>query len=109
MPHYFQPALTRYACTLLSANHRELYVVHKQALALDRSQVMVVRAVQGAFCARANVSKVGVCNTDAETVVSVAREPLLEMEEYHQVREEVDRGRLACVGGENCMSLHSSA
>jgi hypothetical protein len=64
----------------------DIYQVHRQALAADHSQVMVVRAVQGAFCSRENTTKTGVCATTPKNVVNVMHEPLVNLEYYHQVR-----------------------
>ncbi len=55
-------------CTVLSAStaadalRSDINLVARQALAMDRSQLIAVRAMMGAYCERPNVTaKVSVC------------------------------------------------
>eukprot|EP00198_Chlamydomonas_reinhardtii_P005487 XP_001694823.1 predicted protein [Chlamydomonas reinhardtii] len=46
----------------IKSEHHDVNLVHRQALAMDRSQLIAVRAMMGAFCERPNVTlKVSVC------------------------------------------------
>ncbi|KAG2487340.1 hypothetical protein HYH03_014056 [Edaphochlamys debaryana] len=76
-----------YVCVtqLIKVEHDHVYDVHRQALAMDRCQLLTARAMTGAFCARANVTeKVGVCASSTNyTVTRIAINANL-MEENHQ-------------------------
>ncbi|KAG2497902.1 hypothetical protein HYH03_004167 [Edaphochlamys debaryana] len=61
-----------------------IYRVQRQALAMDRSQLIVVRAMRGAFCERANVSKVAACADKLDITLSKLRENIELMEQHHQ-------------------------
>lgn len=38
------------------APHRDVYLVQRQALAMDRAQLLVVRVLIGTYCERANIT-----------------------------------------------------
>ncbi|EFJ48000.1 hypothetical protein VOLCADRAFT_91579 [Volvox carteri f. nagariensis] len=62
-----------------------IYAVHGQALAMDRSQLIVVRTVLGTFCERANVTeRVAGCAYSLQTSLNKLQTNALLMEQYHQ-------------------------
>ncbi|GLI61938.1 hypothetical protein VaNZ11_004468 [Volvox africanus] len=70
---------------LISEQYHEIKLVHRQALAMDRSQLIAVRAMMGAFCERANVTaKVSVCANSLNFTMNKLRENVNLMESHHQ-------------------------
>ncbi|KAG2482499.1 hypothetical protein HYH03_018574 [Edaphochlamys debaryana] len=70
---------------LTAAEHRNVYLVHRQAMAMDRSQLIVVRAILGTFCERANVTaKVSVCSNPLSFTMEKLYTNIALMEQYHQ-------------------------
>ncbi|GIL56338.1 hypothetical protein Vafri_11716 [Volvox africanus] len=71
--------------SLIKKQYANVYSVHRQALAMDRSQLVVVRTVLGTYCERANVTeKVAGCIYTLNTSVSRLTKNLLQMEANHQ-------------------------
>lgn len=52
---------------------------------VDLLQVLVVRPVQAAFCSRANITKMGICDTTPEIISSLLARTVENIEFYHQV------------------------
>ncbi|GIL75466.1 hypothetical protein Vretifemale_5250, partial [Volvox reticuliferus] len=70
---------------LISEQYHDINLVHRQALAMDRSQLIAVRAMMGAFCERANVTdKVSVCANSLNFTMNKLRENVNLMEKHHQ-------------------------
>ncbi|GIL88290.1 hypothetical protein Vretifemale_16221 [Volvox reticuliferus] len=71
--------------SLIKKQYANVYAVHRQALVMDRSQLVVVRTVLGTYCERANVTeKVAGCIYTLNTSISRLVKNLLQMEGYHQ-------------------------
>ncbi|GLC73343.1 hypothetical protein PLESTF_001365300 [Pleodorina starrii] len=71
--------------SLIAEQHHEVNLVHRQALAMDRSQLIAVRAMMGAFCERPNVTaKVSVCANSLNFTLHKLRENVDLMEKHHQ-------------------------
>ncbi|GLI60701.1 hypothetical protein VaNZ11_002794 [Volvox africanus] len=71
--------------SLIKTEHKYVYSVHRQAMAMDRSQLIIVRSVAGAFCERENVTeKVSVCGNSLNYTLGKMRTNIALMEEYHQ-------------------------
>ncbi|KAG2494774.1 hypothetical protein HYH03_007018 [Edaphochlamys debaryana] len=71
--------------SLTAAEHSNVYLVHRQAMAMDRSQLILVRVVLGTFCERANVTaKVSVCANPLNYTLARLHTNIQLMEEYHQ-------------------------
>ncbi|KAG2493141.1 hypothetical protein HYH03_008565 [Edaphochlamys debaryana] len=70
---------------LTKAEHTNVYLVHRQAMAMDRSQLILVRAMLGTFCERDNVTaKVSACANPLSFVLGKLETNIKLMEEYHQ-------------------------
>ncbi|KAG2443480.1 hypothetical protein HXX76_001833 [Chlamydomonas incerta] len=68
----------------MSMEHHDINLVARQALAMDRSQLIAVRAMMGAFCERPNVTaKVSVCANSLEFTLEKLRTNINLMEEHH--------------------------
>ncbi|EFJ47903.1 hypothetical protein VOLCADRAFT_104960 [Volvox carteri f. nagariensis] len=71
--------------SMIKTEHDYVYSVHRQAMAMDRSQLIIVRSVAGAFCERANVTeKVSVCANSLSFTLDKLKTNIARMEEYHQ-------------------------
>ncbi|GIL50772.1 hypothetical protein Vafri_6912 [Volvox africanus] len=71
--------------SLIKTEHNYVYSVHRQAMAMDRSQLIIVRSVAGAFCERENVTeKVSVCANSLNYTLGKLKTNIALMEEYHQ-------------------------
>ncbi|KAG2441028.1 hypothetical protein HXX76_003881 [Chlamydomonas incerta] len=69
----------------IDSEYHDVQLVYRQSLAMDRSQLIVVRAMMGAYCARENVTaKVGVCANTMDFTVGKITENILFMESHHQ-------------------------
>ncbi|KAG2497251.1 hypothetical protein HYH03_004835 [Edaphochlamys debaryana] len=69
----------------VKAEYHEITLVERQALAMDRSQLIVVRAMMGAFCERPNVTaKVSVCANSLDFTLAKLTENIRLMELHHQ-------------------------
>ncbi|GLC68270.1 hypothetical protein PLESTF_000670100 [Pleodorina starrii] len=68
---------------LIKKEHDNVYSVHRQAMAMDRSQLIVVRSIAGAFCERANVTKTSVCANTLNFTLTKLQTNIHLMEEYH--------------------------
>ncbi|KAG2497227.1 hypothetical protein HYH03_004816 [Edaphochlamys debaryana] len=69
----------------VKAEHHEITLVERQALAMDRSQLVVVRAMMGAFCERPNVTaRVSVCANSLDFTIARLAENIRLMELHHQ-------------------------
>ncbi|KAG2486668.1 hypothetical protein HYH03_014723 [Edaphochlamys debaryana] len=71
--------------SLISNEHDNIYLVHEQAMAMDRSQLIAVRGIFGTFCQRANVTaKVSACANSLEYIMEKLYTNVALMEKYHQ-------------------------
>ncbi|GIM04910.1 hypothetical protein Vretimale_9369 [Volvox reticuliferus] len=71
--------------SLIKTEHNYVYSVHRQAMAMDRSQLIIVRSVAGAFCERENVTeKVSVCANSLNYTLGKMKINIALMEQYHQ-------------------------
>ncbi|PNW79070.1 hypothetical protein CHLRE_09g399663v5 [Chlamydomonas reinhardtii] len=69
----------------IKSEHHDVNLVHRQALAMDRSQLIAVRAMMGAFCERPNVTlKVSVCANTLNYTIGKLQENIALMEAHHQ-------------------------
>ncbi|KAG2434419.1 hypothetical protein HYH02_012249 [Chlamydomonas schloesseri] len=69
----------------IKSEHHDVNLVHRQALAMDRSQLIAVRAMMGAYCERPNVTaKVSVCANSLNYTVGKLKENIALMEQHHQ-------------------------
>ncbi|KAG2486663.1 hypothetical protein HYH03_014719 [Edaphochlamys debaryana] len=70
---------------IAKVEHTNVNMVHRQAMAMDRSQLVLVRTVLGTFCERANVTaKVSVCANSMNFTMGKLMTNVQLMEEYHQ-------------------------
>ncbi|GFR46145.1 hypothetical protein Agub_g7671, partial [Astrephomene gubernaculifera] len=69
---------------LIKKQHDNVYVVFRQAMAMDRCQLVLVRTLLGAFCERDNVSAVSICSRNLNYTMSRLQLNIGLMEEYHQ-------------------------
>ncbi len=53
-----QPCPPYLACSIITEEHTNVYMVHRQAMAMDRGQLVIVRAMMGAFCEQPGIAKV---------------------------------------------------
>ncbi|KAG2443202.1 hypothetical protein HYH02_009279 [Chlamydomonas schloesseri] len=68
----------------MSMEHHDINLVARQALAMDRSQLIAVRAMMGAYCERPNVTaKVSVCANSLNFTLEKLRTNIDLMEEHH--------------------------
>nr|ACF39778.1 PAS domain sensory protein FXL1 [Chlamydomonas reinhardtii] len=68
----------------MSTEHHDINLVARQALAMDRSQLIAVRAMMGAYCERPNVTaKVSVCANSLNFTLEKLRTNINLMEEHH--------------------------
>ncbi|KAG2423934.1 hypothetical protein HXX76_014875 [Chlamydomonas incerta] len=69
----------------IKSEHHDVNLVHRQALAMDRSQLIAVRAMMGAYCERPNVTlKVSVCANNLNYTIGKLKENIALMEQHHQ-------------------------
>ncbi|KAG2432252.1 hypothetical protein HXX76_009170 [Chlamydomonas incerta] len=65
--------------------HDGVYLVHRQALAMDRAQLLVVRVLIGTYCERANMTdRTSACTPPLATHIASMKTSVAQMEEYHQ-------------------------
>ncbi|PNW74156.1 hypothetical protein CHLRE_13g587550v5 [Chlamydomonas reinhardtii] len=68
----------------ISMEHHDINLVARQALAMDRSQLIAVRAMMGAYCERPNVTeKVSVCANTLNWTLGRLRDNIALMESHH--------------------------
>ncbi|KAG2450421.1 hypothetical protein HYH02_004923 [Chlamydomonas schloesseri] len=68
----------------IQSEYYDVQLVYRQSLAMDRSQLIVVRAMMGAYCERENVTaKVGVCANSLNFTAGKIEENILFMESHH--------------------------
>ncbi|KAG2423294.1 hypothetical protein HXX76_015443 [Chlamydomonas incerta] len=71
--------------TALVSQHEHVYMVHRQALAMDRAQLLSSRVMMGAFCERPNITaKVSACVNTMNYTVGKIIENIGMMETFHQ-------------------------
>ncbi|GIL74348.1 hypothetical protein Vretifemale_4277, partial [Volvox reticuliferus] len=82
--------LTHIACyvvvtKVVSREHTGVYMVHRQARAMDRTSLLVVRILIGTFCERANnTDKVSACTPPLSTHLANMVASIKTLEEDHQ-------------------------
>ncbi|KAG2446966.1 hypothetical protein HYH02_008120 [Chlamydomonas schloesseri] len=65
--------------------HDGIYLVHRQALAMDRAQLLVVRVLIGTFCERPNITdRVSACTPPLSTHIASMKASIAQQEQYHQ-------------------------
>ncbi|GFR42354.1 hypothetical protein Agub_g3049, partial [Astrephomene gubernaculifera] len=70
---------------LIEKQHTNVYVVHRQALAMDRSQLVVWRIMMGPYCERKNVTaKVSACANTMNYTLGKLADNIALLEQYHQ-------------------------
>ncbi|KAG2486667.1 hypothetical protein HYH03_014722 [Edaphochlamys debaryana] len=70
---------------LIGKEHDNIYLVHKQAMAMDRSQLIVVRTIFSTFCLRPNVTaKVSACGNSLDYNMGKLVTNIQLQEQYHQ-------------------------
>ncbi|KAG2443479.1 hypothetical protein HXX76_001832 [Chlamydomonas incerta] len=67
----------------IKAEDHDIQLVARQALCMDRSQLIAVRAMMGAYCERPNVTKVSVCSNTLNFTLEKLRENIDYMEKHH--------------------------
>ncbi|KAG2447634.1 hypothetical protein HYH02_007552 [Chlamydomonas schloesseri] len=69
----------------LVSQHEHVYMVHRQALAMDRAQLLSSRVMMGAFCERPNITaKVSACVNTMNYTVGKIIDNIGMMETFHQ-------------------------
>ncbi|KAG2443224.1 hypothetical protein HYH02_009297 [Chlamydomonas schloesseri] len=69
----------------IGMEHHDINLVARQALAMDRSQLIAVRAMMGAYCERPNITeKVSVCANSLNFTLGKLKENIALMESHHQ-------------------------
>ncbi|GFR45040.1 hypothetical protein Agub_g6410 [Astrephomene gubernaculifera] len=82
--------LTHIACYVVVTNiitneHSNVYLVYRQAMAMDRAELIVVRVLIGTFCERANVTaKVSACTPPLSTHIKNMVASITTLEQNHQ-------------------------
>ncbi|PNW76743.1 hypothetical protein CHLRE_11g469500v5 [Chlamydomonas reinhardtii] len=65
--------------------HDGIYLVHRQAMAMDRAQLLVVRVLIGTYCERANMTdRSSACTPPLSTHIASMKTSIAQQEEYHQ-------------------------
>ncbi|KAG2443203.1 hypothetical protein HYH02_009280 [Chlamydomonas schloesseri] len=67
----------------IKSEDHDVQLVARQALCMDRSQLIAVRAMMGAYCERPNVTKVSVCSNSLNYTLGKLRENIDYMEKHH--------------------------
>ncbi|KAG2443454.1 hypothetical protein HXX76_001811 [Chlamydomonas incerta] len=68
----------------IGLEHHDINLVARQALAMDRSQLIAVRAMMGAYCERPNITeKVSVCANSLNFTLGKLKENIALMESHH--------------------------
>ncbi|KXZ48850.1 hypothetical protein GPECTOR_25g435 [Gonium pectorale] len=69
---------------LIDEQHSNVYEVTNQAMAVDRTQLVIVRTMTGAFCSRPDIAPVSACSKPLGTVMTRLTNAINELEALHQ-------------------------